>query len=128
VLSYAGRRRERDGNAVPASTILAFGSVRPSRLDTSVDTGSMSTAELVSGTTVAASRDGTEVHLPPGVFVEGESAVSGPLIDPATGDVYVAPAGAYTLRLSFGDGRSTFCGPTISTLGPGVLSYQGIAA
>jgi hypothetical protein len=109
------------------STILAFGSVRPSRLDTSVDTGTLSTAELLSGTTEVASRDGTEVHLPPGIFVAGESAVSGPLLDPA-GGVYVAPAGTYTLRLSFGDGRSTFCGPTIETDGTGLLSYQAIPA
>jgi hypothetical protein len=66
--------------------------------------------------------------LPPGVFVAGESAVSGPLIDPLTNGVYVAAAGTYTLRLSFGDGRSTFCGPTISTNGTGVLSYQAIPA
>jgi hypothetical protein len=110
------------------STILAFGSVRPSRLDTSVDTGTLSTAELLSGTSEVAYRDGTEVHLGPGVFVSGESAVSGPLIDPATNGVYVAAAGTYTLRLSFGDGRSTFCGPTISTDGTGVLSYQALGA
>jgi len=62
--------------------------------------------------------------LPPGLIGR---AVNGPLLDPA-GGVFVAPAGTYTLRLSFGDGRSTFCGPTITTDGTGLLSYQSIPA
>jgi hypothetical protein len=112
-----------------SSTILAFGSSLLGRFDASSSVAVQVTATLLSGTTVVASRQGTDVILPSGAFVSTNSTVDGPLLD-ASGDVYVAAPGSYTLQMTVDDGVDvgSTCGNVIHTSGDSLLSFQAMGA
>jgi hypothetical protein len=89
-------------------------------------------AELLSGSTVLAHRNGGRVELFDFVGGDGfndnhntESMVSGPLLGPSNNSIYTAMPGSYTLRLIVTDHRNwtPSCGDVISAR-EAVLSFQ----
>lgn len=106
------------------STIHAFGQILPTApTPFPVDIWSIARAELLSGPTIVASRDGSRVVMRGNPDnTNSESVVSGPLLN---GDsVYVAAPGSYLLRLTLTDTRSSHCAVRVTSSGHALLSFQ----
>lgn len=86
-------------------------------------------AQLLSGATVVASRDGGIVQMvqQPQYDSNSESVVAGPLLANSS-TIYVAPAGSYVLRLILTDRSSTQCGLQGYSHGQALMSYQAFSS
>lgn len=113
------------------STVNVFGNLAPFVSTGLFNAHPIGRAELISGNSVVAQRNGSLLAIyqraGDNQNSDGDSVIAGPLLNTTGTAIYVAPAGSYTLRLVLtvdGGRRAGDCGVFIGVDRGSVLSFQ----